>query len=76
MKSNYENYYKEFGSNIAYYRKKKNLTQEQLALKIGSSQSQLSKIEVAMVGVSLDMLFTLSEALEVAPYKLLKFRDE
>jgi len=37
--------YKLVGNRIAYYRKQKNMTQEQLAEKVGISTSYLSKIE-------------------------------
>ena len=35
----------------------------------------MSKIEVASVGVSLDVLFAIAQALHVAPHKLLEFRE-
>jgi DNA-binding XRE family transcriptional regulator len=38
------------------FRKKSNLTQAQLASKIGSSQSRVAKIEAGDSGVSLDLL--------------------
>lgn len=38
-------------------RSRMNLTQPQLAERIGSSQSRVAKIEAAAVGVSLDLMF-------------------
>lgn len=75
MKKEYYPYYKKLGLNIAYYRKDKGYTQEFLAEKINIDQTHMSKIEVASVGISLDVLFALSDALEIPPCKLLQFRD-
>ena len=75
MKLEYKSYYKKLGLNIAYYRKSNGFTQEVLAEKIGIDQNHMSKIEVASVGVSLDVLFAIAQALHVAPYKLLDFRE-
>ena len=52
-------YKRELGLNIKHYRLKSNYTQEQLAEKIG---------------ISLDTLFDIADALEIEPYLLLKFR--
>ena len=71
MKLEYKSYYKKLGLNIAYYRKSNGFTQEVLAEKIGIDQTHMSKIEVASVGV----LFAIAQALHVAPYKLLDFRE-
>ena len=75
MKIEYKSYYKKLGPNIAYYRKSKGFTQEVLAEIIGIDQTHMSKIEVASVGVSLDVLFAIAQALHVAPHKLLEFRE-
>ena len=42
-------YYKIIGDNVAYYRKKKNLTQEGLALKANISRTHISHIEAENV---------------------------
>lgn len=68
--------YIELGLNIAYYRKRSSLTQKELARKIGANMSFISKIETATVGVSLDKLFAISEALGIPPSLLLKFRED
>ena len=76
MKKEYKAYYKKLGLNIAYYRKMRDLTQEQLAEKMDISQTHISKMEVASVGISLDKLFQLAEILKVPPYKLLEFKED
>lgn len=75
----YENVekYTELGLNIAFYRKKKSLTQEQLAEKVGISRSHLSSIEAPNIvkTFSIELLFRIADALEVKPYMLLNFRE-
>lgn len=75
----YENIekYTELGLNIAFYRKKKSITQEQLAEKVGISRSHLSSIEAPNIvkTFSIELLFRIADALEVKPYMLLKFRE-
>lgn len=75
----YENVekYTELGLNIAFYRKKKSLTQEQLAEKVGISRSHLSSIEAPNIvkTFSIELLFRIADALEVKPYMLLTFRE-
>lgn len=73
---NIENY-TELGMNIAYYRKKKGLTQEQLAEKAGISRSHLSSIEAPNIvkPMSIELLFRIAKVLEIKPYMLLKVRE-
>lgn len=66
--------YRKFGLNVAYYRKDRRFTQEGLAEAIGADRSTIAKIENATVGASLDMLFSIADALGIEPYKLLEFR--
>ncbi|MBQ6849828.1 MAG: helix-turn-helix transcriptional regulator [Oscillospiraceae bacterium] len=68
-----KNYYKIIGKNVAYYRKKKNLIQEGLALKANISRAHISHIEAENVtkAPSLDILFRISEILDIEPYQLL-----
>ena len=75
MDKKYIDKYRLIGLNIAYYRKLKNLTQEALAEAIDIDQTHLSKIERAVVGVSLDNLFKIADVLDVDAYKLLIFKD-
>ena len=70
MKEKFQDKYRRLGLNIAYYRKLCGLTQEQLAEKLDLDRTTVSKIELATVGVSLDVLFELSEVLGVSPEKL------
>ena len=66
------------GLNIAYYRKYKSLTQEQLAEKVNLSRDFIGKIEAPDMfkSFSFKTLFKIADALEIPPYKLVKFRDE
>lgn len=75
MIDEYKSRYRALGLNIAYYRKKRGLTQEQLAEKAGVERSRISKTEIAWTGTSLDTLYKIADALEVEPYKLLMERD-
>ena len=65
-------YYKIIGRNVAHYRKKKNLTQEGLALKANISRPHISHIEAenVMKAPSLDILFRICEILDIQPYQL------
>ena len=67
----------ELGLNISHYRKRKGLTQEQLAEKVGISRSHLSTIEAPNItkAFSIELLFDIAAALEIEPYKLLMFRE-
>ena len=71
----YKKRYRTLGLNIAYYRRQKGLTQEQLAEKAGIERSRVSKTEISWVGTSLDIIFKIADALEVEPYKLFIERD-
>ena len=71
----YKKRYRTLGLNIAYYRRQKGRTQEQLAEKAGIERSRVSKTEIAWVGTSLDIIFKIADALEVEPYKLFIERD-
>ena len=73
MKYKYTDYRLGLASNIKHYRLKAGYTQEQLAEKVGIGSKHLSRIETARVGVSLDMLVNIADALGVDAYKLLMF---
>lgn len=66
--------YKQLGLNVAYYRKMKGLSQNQLAEKINVSRTHMSRIETADCAVSLDVLFELCESLQISPDLLFSFR--
>ncbi len=74
MDLKYYDEYRALGLNIAYYRKDRRFTQEQLAEKINIERSHMSAIEIAASGVSLDVIFKICEALEVSPKNLFDFR--
>ena len=75
MKLEYKPYYEKFGLNIVYYRKRKKLTQLQLAELADIDRSHISAIELGTVGVSFDLIFKLCEILDVKPRDLFDFRD-
>ena len=74
MKREYKALYEEFGLNVVYYRKRKRLTQLQLAELVDIDRSHISAIELGNVGVSLDVIFRLCEVLEITPKELFDFR--
>ena len=76
MKAEYKKLYEKFGLNVVYYRKRKKLTQLQLAELVDIDRSHISAIELGNVGVSFDVVFKLCEVLEVNPKDLFDFRDE
>lgn len=63
---------------IGYYRKRKGMSQEELAEKLDISRQHLASIEAPNMnrGLSLNLLFNIADALEIEPYLLLKFRPE
>lgn len=75
MRSEYQVLYEQFGLNVVYYRKRKKLTQLQLAELVDIDRSHISAIELGKVGVSFDVIFKLAEVLEVTPKELFDFRD-
>lgn len=64
------------GLNIAYYRKLRGLSQEQLSQRAFLSRQWLGQIEAPGLAIlpSLETLFLLADALEVEPAALLDFR--
>ena len=76
MKLSYSDQYIKLGLNIAYYRKLRGYTQEQLSEKLGIDRTHIGRIETANVGASLDVIFAVAEALEVPVNKLFEFRDQ
>jgi transcriptional regulator with XRE-family HTH domain len=76
MEPSFEKEYQIIGRNIAYYRRIRGLTQEQLAEKIPMSSSYLSKIECGNYhkSVSLSMILAIAYGLDVDISKLLQKR--
>ena len=58
--------YLEVGKRIKYYRKKRGLTQEQLAFEIHTSAAYISNIERSIKKPSLKKIMQLSEILEIS----------
>lgn len=72
---------KHVGARIHLYRKKQNLTLEQLALLIHKSPSTVSKYELGKISVDIDTLYDIAEVLNVSieqlvDYKLKTVRDK
>lgn len=67
--------YEALGLNIAYYRRKRKLTQEQLAELLKIERNHVSNIELAKAGASLDVIFRMADVLEVPVSKLFEIRD-
>ncbi len=76
MKEEYREQYRKFGLNVVYYRKRKRLTQLQLAELVGIDRSHISAIELGNVGVSFDVIFKMCEVLDIKPKDLFDFREE
>lgn len=76
MRMEYAHYYKVLGQNVAYYRKKKHLTQEGLAIKANVSRVHISHIEADGVEKvpSLDIVFRIASILNIEPYMLFQER--
>lgn len=75
LKDEYKDLYQQFGLNVVYYRKKKRLSQTQLAELVDIHRTYVSSIELGKVSVSFDILFKLAEVLDIAPSKLFEFRE-
>lgn len=78
MKRKHSDRYMKLGLRIAYFRKMKGFTQEQLAESLGKSAGYIGAVEAINVerAISLDMLFDISDLLGVPAYKFLQFDDE
>ena len=67
--------YKKLGLNIAYYRKANGYTQIKLSELLDIDRTHMGNIELANSGVSLDVIFKLSDLLNVPVHKFFEFRD-
>lgn len=78
MKPEYEREYLQIGLKIAYYRKLRGLTQEQLAERVKRTPAFIGHVEAPNVNkaVSLDTLFDIAVVLDVPAYKFLIFEEE
>ena len=77
MKPVYDSEYLQLGLEIAYYRKLRGLTQEQLAERIDRTPAFIGHVEAPNVrkAVSLDTLFDIAAVLDVPAYKFLIFDE-
>lgn len=77
MKTAYQSEYLQLGLKIAYYRKLRGLTQEQLAEKINKTPAFIGHVEAPNISkaVSLDTLFDIAAVLDVPVYKFLLFDE-
>ncbi len=68
--------YRQLALNISHFRKKKGLSQQQLAELAHISRGHLSHIEAPnmLSSVSLLTLFEIAQILEIEPYELFKFK--
>ena len=64
---------KKIGRNIFKYRRLKKYSQNQLAEKLNISREHLAKIETAKRRISLKLLFTLAESLDIEEKNLFEF---
>lgn len=72
----YKELYKQIGLNIKKYREANNITQEQLADRIGKSVNHVGKIEVAFSQPSLRLLADIAAALEIPLKELFDFDSQ
>ncbi len=77
MKQKYAPEYLELGLKIAYYRKLRGLTQEELAERIGRTPAFVGHVEAPGItkAISLDTLFDIASVLDVPAYKFLIFEE-
>lgn len=78
MKAKYESEYRQLGLKIAYYRKYRGLTQEQLAEKIDKTAAFIGHVEAPNINkaISLDTLFDIAEVLDIPVHRFLTFESE
>lgn len=68
----------QIGLKIAYYRKMNEMTQDQLAERIGITSKYLSQVETpsCVQPVSLKTLFAIADLFHIPPHKFLEFEKE
>ena len=70
--------YRDLGYAIAYYRKRRHLTQEQVADLVGISRQHMGAIEAPNMvrALSLELVYNIATVLEIEPYLLFKFNPD
>ncbi len=78
MERIYQDRFRQVGLKIAYYRKLRGITQEQLAEAINMSTVFISHVEAPGIDktVSLGTLFAIADVLDIPAYKLLIFEED
>ncbi len=78
MERVYQNRFRQVGLKIAYYRKLRGMTQEQLAEATNMSTVFISHVEAPGIDktVSLGTLFAIADVLNIPAYKLLIFEED
>ncbi len=71
-----KSFLKKVGNRIKSLRKKRGLSQEDLACDADISRSTISMIETAQNDITLSKIKKIAKALEVEPYELLKFDND
>ena len=77
MKAQHAEKYLQLGLKIAYYRKLRGLTQEELAEQLNLSSAFIGHVEAPNIqkAISLDTLFDIAAILDIPPHKFLIFDD-
>ncbi len=63
---------KAFGKRLRELRESKGISQQELADNADISVTQVGRIERGMVNTTISTIYVLAEALEIAPYELLR----
>ena len=77
MKKIYAEQYRQIGLKIAYYRKLRGLTQEDLAEQVDLTPAFIGHLEAPNItkALSLDALFDIANVLDIPAYKFLVFEE-
>ena len=78
LKQQYADKYRKLGLKIAYYRKLRGYTQEQLAEKLNMNPAYIGHVEAPNIdkAISMDTLFGIAEVLSISASKLLDFEGD
>lgn len=68
-----QNIEKRFGAKLAYLRKSKNLSQEEIAAEVGITFQYVSQIECGLANPTLEKIIKLADVLEVEVKDLFDF---